>query len=164
MPPETTESLLEFAVAGEKTAAEFYEGLAGKFRHEAHIFKFWKTMAADERQHVKILENIRSSLTSAQRTEPADQSVVETAVENSRVQIKDVLSMVRNLNDAYVLAHLWENSEINRVFEFLVKKFLPFSDDGRIVRLQIINHTNRLAMFSQAFGEAEVRKEIRALD
>ncbi len=164
MPSESTAVLFELAIAGEKAAAEFYDGLAGKFRHNPDVFGFWNTMAADERQHIRILENIRKSLTSAQLAAPADESIFQTAVENSQVQIKDVLGMVRNLNDAYIIAHLWENSEINKVFEFIVRKFLPFADDGRNVRLQIINHTNRLMMFSQAFGEAEIRKEIRAAD
>jgi Rubrerythrin len=164
MPSETTALLFDLAIAGEKASAEFYDGLAGKFRHNPEVCAFWKTMAADERQHVRILGNIHKSLTSAQLAVPADQPVIQSAIENSRVQIRDVLGMVRNLNDAYILAHLWENSEINGVFEFIVRKFIPFADDGRNVRLQIINHTNRLMMFSQAFGEAEVRKEIMAVD
>ncbi len=156
----TASSLFEFAIIGERAAEDFYNGLAGKFGHEAAVSAFWKTMASDEREHVRILENIRKTLTPAQLAAPADPFIFQTAAENARVRIGDVLGLVRNLNDAYVLAHLWENSEVNRVFEFLVMKFIPFADDGRFVRLQVINHKNRLVMFSQAFGEAEVRKNI----
>ncbi len=159
----TVSSLFELAIKGEQAAEGFYDGLAEKFAHEAAVSDFWKTMAADEREHRKILENIHNTLTHAQLASRADPDFVQTAMENSRVRITDVLGMVRNLNDAYILAHLWENSEVSRVFEFLVMKFIVFADDGRLIRLQVINHRNRLTMFSQAFGEAEARKNIAAI-
>jgi hypothetical protein len=158
--PGTASSLFELAMAGERAAEGFYDGIAVKFGHEAAVSSFWKTMASDEREHIRILENIRKTLTQAQLSAPADPFIFQTAAENARVQIKDVLGMVRNLNDACVLAHLWENSDVNRVFEFLVTQFIPFADDGRLIRLQVMNHRNRLVLFSQAFGEAEVRKKI----
>jgi hypothetical protein len=159
----TTAVLFELAITGEQAAEDFYDGLAEKFGHETAVSDFWKAMASDEKQHIRTLENIRKTLTPAQLAAPADEFILRTAAENARVRIEDVLGMVRNLNDAYILAHLWENSEVNRIFEFLVTKFIPVADDGRLIRLQVINHKKRLVMFSQAFGEAEGRSSITTM-
>jgi hypothetical protein len=159
-----TESLFDLAELGEIASRDFYEGLAEKFRHMPTISEFWGTMAADERKHMKVLSDLRATLTPSQLSAQSEYDVLEAARENSRVRVTDVLAMVRDLNDAYVLAQLWENSEINRVFEFLVKKYLRGSDEGRLVRLDVIAHRNRLVLFKEAFGEVEKRKSIGVSD
>jgi hypothetical protein len=121
-------------------------------------------LAADEKEHVKMLEDLRRSLTAAQLSAPAEHDIFQVALENSKIQIKDVLSMVKNLNDAYLLAQLWENSEIYRVFEFLTTKFIPNAADGRFVRLHAMTHKRKLETFLLAFGDVEARKSITATD
>jgi hypothetical protein len=164
MASETTALLFELAIISETCAQNFYEGLANKFSREINIPEFWKNMAQDEMEHRKMLEALQRSLTAPQLSAPAEQDILQIALENSRVKIDDVLSMVNNLNDAYMLAQLWENSEIYRVFEFLISKFMPGESDGRFIRLHLITHKKKLETFLHAFGDDENRKSIIAAD
>jgi rubrerythrin len=164
MVSQTVALLFELAIIAETSSRDFYDGLAKKFWHERNISQFWKNMAADETEHVKMIEGLRKSLTSAQLSAPAEHDITQVALENSKVQVSDVLNMVKNLNDAYVLAQLWENSEIYRVFEFLTATYTPSDTDGRFVRLHLSTHKRKLELFSEAFGEVEARKSISAMD
>jgi hypothetical protein len=164
MDAETTAGLFELAIMGETATREFYEGLAKKFSHEANIAKFWNSMAADEIADIKMLQDLKKSLTPPQLSAAVDREIFEMAFENSKIRIVDVLAMVKNLNDAYVLAQLWENSEIYRVFEFITAKFIQGSADGRFVRIHLMSHRKKLETFLLAFGDPEERKNIRALD
>jgi hypothetical protein len=164
MTSQTVSILFDLAVVAETSSRDFYGGLAKKFSHESNISKFWANMATDEAEHIKMVEGLRKSLTSAELSAPAEQDILQVALENSKVRISDVLNMVKNLNDAFVLAQLWENSEIYRVFEFLTAKYMPGDSDGRFVRLHLATHRKKLELFSYAFGEVEARKSISAID
>jgi hypothetical protein len=164
MTAETVSLLIERAIFCETLSRDFYQGLAKKFYHETNISGFWKNMAEDEIEHIKILEDLRGLLTPLQLSVPVEHEIFQIALENSRVQINDLLNMVKNLNDAYILAQLWENSEIYRVFEFLTETLLPNEVDGRFIRLHIITHKKKLVTFTYAFGDADVRKNIRGID
>ena len=164
MTAETILLLFEQAIICETLTKDFYQGLAKKFYHEKNISAFWKNMAEDEIEHIKILSELQGFLTPVQQSTPVEHEMFHIALENSKVQISDVLNMVKNLNDAYMLAQLWENSEIYRVFEFLTEKFIPRNADGRFIQLQILTHKKKLVTFSYAFGDAEVRKNIRTMD
>ncbi len=164
MVSKTVALLFELAVIAETSSRDFYDGLAKKFWRESNIAKFWENMAADEAEHIEMIEGLRKSLTVAQLSSPAEQDILEVALENSKVQVVDVLNMVKNLNDAYVLARLWENSEIYKVFEFLTGKYMPGNADGRLVRLHLSTHRRKLELFSDAFGDVEARKRIRVMD
>jgi len=164
MVSETAASLFDLAIIGETAARDFYQGLANKFCREKNISDFWKNLATDEMEHAKILEDLRKSLTPAQLAAPAEREILQVALENAKIQIKDVLDLVKNLNDAYVLAQLWENSEIYRVFEFLAAKYIVSGAGERMVRLHVTTHRKKLETFLLAFGEVETRKNIRAID
>lgn len=161
---ETTTLLFELAISGEASSRDFYDGLAKKFRSEKNISAFWQNMAADETIHIETLEGLREYLTPDKLSAPADEAIFEIALENSKIHTSDVLNMVKNLNDAYVLAILWENSEINRVFEFLIDQYMPTGADGRFIHIQLMNHKKKLQTFEYAFGEAETRKVIGIAD
>lgn len=162
MASKTVALLFELAIIAETSSRDFYDGLAKKFLHEINISKFWGNMAADESEHIQMIEGLRKSLTSAELTNPAEHDILGVALENSKVQISDVLDMVKNLNDAFVLAQLWENSEIYRVFEFLIDKYMPSDAGERLVRVHLTTHKRKLVLFSQAFGDVEARKSISA--
>jgi len=164
MATESVLLLFEHAIICETLTRDFYQGLAKKFCREQNIAGFWKNMAEDEMEHIKILEELMGLLTPVQQSAPVDHEMFQVALENSKIQISDVLNMVKDLNDAYILAQLWENSEIYRVFEYLTEKFIPSNADGRFIQLHIIAHKKKLVTFSYAFGDAELRKNIRAMD
>lgn len=164
MVSQTVALLFELAIIAETSSRDFYDGLAKKFLHEINISKFWKNMALDETEHIEMMKGLRKSLTLAELSVPAEHDILQVALENSKVQINDVLNMVKNLNDAFVLAQLWENSEIYRVFEFLTAKYMPSDADGRFIRLHLTTHKKKLELFAQAFGEVEARKSISAMD
>lgn len=161
---ETTTLLLELAIIGEASSRDFYEGLAKKFCREKNISAFWQNMAEDETRHIETLEGLRHYLSPDKLSAPAEQDIFQTALENSKIHTSDVLNMVKNLNDAYVLAMLWENSEINRVFECLINQYMPTGADGRSIRLHLMTHKKKLQAFLYAFGEAETRKNIGTAD
>ncbi len=164
MATETIASIFELAIIAETASRDFYEGLAKKFLHEEKLSKFWENMAADEAEHIDMIEDLQKSLTHAQLSAPAEQDILQVALENSTVHVGDVLNMVKNLNDAYVLAQLWENSEIYRVFDFLTAKYMPRDADGRLVRLHLSTHKRKLELFAEAFGDDEERKRIGVME
>jgi hypothetical protein len=164
MAAETISLLFEQAIICETLTRDFYQGLAKKFSHEKNISEFWTNMAEDEIEHIKILRDLQDFLTPLQQSTPVEHEMFQIALENSKIQVSDVLNMVKNLNDAYILAQLWESSEIYWVFEFLTEKFIPRTADGRFIRLHIITHKKKLVTFLYAFGDAEVRKNISTLD
>jgi len=160
---ETIASLLDLSIQGENCSRMFYEGLADRFIHEKNISDFWRNMAEDEADHIKMLDNLRKSLSNDQLNAGIDKDIFQAALENSKVNINDVLDMVKNLNDAYILATLWENSEIYRVFEYLVTNCIPLmrnGADGRFARLHMSTHRKKLEAFACAFGDASLRKGI----
>ena len=163
-PEETTSRLFELAISSETDARDFYEGLAAKFPHETSISKFWNSMAADETEDIRMLQDLQKSLTQSDLSGAVDHDIFEAASENSKIRITDILAMVKNLNDACVLAQLWENSEICRVFEFIISTFIQGAADARFVRIHLMSHRKKLETFLRAFGDVEERKKIRSQD
>jgi hypothetical protein len=161
---ETTASLFDLAIIGETSSRDFYEGLSKKFSHDKNISAFWQNMSADEAVQIETLEGLRRYMSPDKLSSPADKDIFQIALENSKIQTGDVLNMVKNLNDAYVIAMLWENSEINRVFEFLITQYMPAGADGRFSQIQLMTHKKKLQTFEYAFGEAEMRKSISTED
>ena len=144
---ETIEQLFELSMAAEKTAGDFYAGLARKFSHLPEVSEFWKEMARDEERHIMGLEAIRDSLTSGQLFVPADQAVLGAVKNALKFSVKEMLASVRNLDDAYELAHDLENSEVNTVFEFLSTEFRPSRERKEFVRSQVKGHIIKLLSF-----------------
>src|ERR1700687_1767380 len=100
----TTTLLFELAIMGKASSRDFCVGLASKFGLEKNIPAFWQNMAADETIHIETLEGLRDYLSPDKLSAPAEENIFEIALENSKIQTSDVLNMVKNLNDAYVLA------------------------------------------------------------
>ena len=159
---DTIERLFELSIAAEKTAGDFYAGLAQKFFHLPEVSEFWKGMAGDEEQHMRRLEAIRDSLTSSQLFVPADRAVLDAVKNAVKFSVTEMLASVRNLDDAYELAHDLENSEVNTVFELLSTEFRPSRERKEFVRSQVKGHIIKLSNFFHAFGDDERRKSVAA--
>lgn len=167
MTERTVSSLIDLAIAGEKCSQIFYDGLARKFSHMKNISAFWLNLADDEREHIRMLENLKQSLGRGLLNSEADHVIFQIALENSKVNINDILNTVGNLNDAYMLAQLWENSEVCRVFEYLFSQFVPVITNGadsRFALLHLATHRKKMEAFSYSFGTDEVRNEIVACE
>jgi len=152
--------LFKLAIGTEKTAEEFYSGLAEKFSHLPEISTFWLTLADDEKHHAQELEKIQDSLSPSQLSTPADPLTLQKAKQNRHISVLSLLNSVKNLNDAYEIAHQLEYSEVNVVFGFLMTRFISSEQQKEFVGSEIKVHQARLLEFFQTFGGAEWRKGI----
>jgi hypothetical protein len=158
----TLEMLFELAMQAEKTAEEFYAGLAEKFRHLPEVAAFWLTFSKEEEGHALELEKIRGALSPDQLATLADPAVFLKATKNRNTSALTLLNSVRNLHEAYELAHELESGEVNAVYGFLMSRFIASDWRRQFVLSEIKVHQARIMQFSSTFGGVEWRKGILA--
>ena len=73
---------------------------------------------------------------------------------------RERLADVFTLNDAYETAHELETSEINTVFTFIMKKFLPWEKRKEFLNAEFKEHQDKLIAFNKNFGDAGWRQGI----
>jgi len=159
---DTVEELFRLARAAETEVRIFYRGLRGLFAHDPAAADFWNRMYEDETAHCRELLLIHSALPSAVRRSPADPVIVEKARRNLKLPIRQDFRSIRNLDDAYTIAHDLENSEVMTVFTFIREKYIPLVR-RRLFTLSVLeDHLGRIMDFSRRFGDATERRMIRA--
>jgi hypothetical protein len=158
----TLSGLFERAIAAENAARDFYLGLARKFSSQPVIVAFWKSMAEDEEEHARILERSRKSIGQSRLDAAIDISMVKRADTLSNLSVLRMLKSVHNLDDAYLLAHELEASDVNTIFNFLKLKLVPDGEKTNLSAGTIDNHLRKLVDFQKTFGEAELRRRIIA--
>lgn len=120
-------------------------------------------MEKDERAHIRVLTKMRSSVPAERLLAPARPDVIKKAKEVLAVAVAARVACVENLDDAYELAHDLENSELNVVFEFLVKEFAPAEQARKFALSGIQRHLRRLSDFRVRQGNRAQRRTIRAI-
>lgn len=158
----TFAELFILAIRAEKTTELVYNGLARKFSEFAEISTFWGKMATDESEHARYIQNIRDSLTPTQLKSNADLDVLCKAREALKYSANDLLRTVRTFDDAYNLAHIIENSEINFVFSFLKNKFANPTKVACFISAELEDHLGRLMDFGEKYKDKVFRKSILA--
>jgi len=156
----TLSQLFDCGIAAENTARDFYLGLVQKFSSQPVVSAFWKTMSEDEEEHTRILEKTRNSLSGSKLDVFVDTSMAKKAQALCKLSISEMLDSIHNLNDAYLLAHDLEYSEVNTLFNFLKLKFIPRDEKDKLSPDLIDRHLRRLVDFQKTFGDAERRKGI----
>jgi rubrerythrin len=157
--------LFELAIAAERTNEELFFGLAAKFAHYQPVADFWVEYAQDEAIHAQSLEQIRDALSPEQLSAPADPYQLENAYKALRLQVKDALTGIDDLEEAYQLAHEMEHAETNAVFEFLISNFSADQQTQSFLRSQLGEHIAKLIDgFPAPFKRTARRREIRALE
>ena len=152
--------MFELAIRIEKSQQALYHKLSEMFSHLSDVSDFWKGMEKDEMYHAKTLEKIRGSLHPYQLLTPADPSILRKIKEVLNTPLKERMNSIKTLNDAYDLSHEIENSELNMIFEFLVKEFESSEETKKFALEEIDYHLDKLMKFPQTFGDIDWRKSI----
>lgn len=164
MPNEATVAeLFDLAIAAEKAAEALYRGLEAKFAHHQEVADFWGKYAAEEAGHAKWLERLRDTSGPGQLSALADPHILKDARKVLQFSVENRLREIKNLEDAYQLAHELESSETNAIFEFLITNFASDEETQSFLRSQLKEHIAMLTVgFPTQFQSAVRRREIRA--
>jgi len=157
---ETYYTLFDLALSGENKGCDFFNALSATCDGYPEIAAFWKKMAADESDHISLLEELRASLTAEQLSLPTDPSMLWKARKVQQFSVKDTLEKIKTLDDAYERAHELESSEINTVYTFIMEALVSAEQRRSFLKAEIKNHQNKLVLFSETFGDARWRKNI----
>lgn len=158
----TVEELFRLARAAETEVRVFYRGLRALFAHDPAAASFWNRMYEDETEHCRELLLIHRSLLPALRRSPADPEIIKKARRNLTLPIRDDYRAIRNLDDAYSVAHNLENSEVMTVFSFIREKYVPLVRRRAFTLSVLEDHLERIMDFPQRFGDASARRMIPA--
>ena len=157
----TVASLFNRAINIEYTICNLYHKLSKLFSHVSKISTFWEQLIDDEKTHAKTLKEILNSLTDEQLTAPPNKQIWEHANKIETSLKKDIIGEIKNLDDAYELAHELEHSEINSIFKFLTMDLIHSDKRKRMISSEIRNHQQKLSHFSKNFGDKTWREEIK---
>lgn len=156
----TLSKLFECGIAAENAARDFYLELIRKFSSRPVVGAFWKLMVEDEEEHARILKKSRDCVPPDKLGDIVDAAMAEKAKAIYRLSVSEMLDSIHNLNDAYMLAHDLEYSEVNTLFNFLKLKLIPRDEKEKLSPDLIDRHLRRLVDFEKTFGDAEMRKGI----
>jgi rubrerythrin len=157
---DTIEEIFERAIQVECKAADIYEEFSQLFSHIPKISAFWRGLAEDEMQHANTLQDVRKSLTSEQLLSTCDKEMSEEVARIQRMLSDDITASIKNLDDAYELAHKLEFSEFNAIFKFLAIEFVRSEELEQFVVSGIMQHQQKLIDFNRNFGDTDWRKGV----
>lgn len=161
---ETVADLFELAIWSEEVSAQLYHGFEAKFAGQPDVARFWARYAAEEAGHAQWLKDCRRTSSPEQLAAPANAEILQAAHWIRRFSLEKALAQVRNLQDAYELAHDLEHSETNLVFEFLIANYAG-PKGLAFLRTQLSQHVDRLTNeFPARFGSPSLRKTVKALE
>ncbi len=160
---QTVDDLFKRAIEIERKASDIYKELANLFSHIPKVTAFWNDLFKDEIDHMQTLQNIYKSLKQEQLLSISDEKIWDDVIKIENILNKDLIGAIKNLDDAYELAHELEFSEVNAIFQFLAKKFVPFEERSKFVVSHIKDHQQKLLDFSHNFGDRAWRINISIL-
>lgn len=159
---QTMENLFNLAFEIEKKLVDFYCRLRNMFSHMPRVEDFWLGLRDDEIDHITKLQEIRGILKPKQLSAPADEYILKKAEHVLEILSSDRWKSIGDLNEAYELAHEWENFEANQVFLFLTVKCIPDKERRKLVEVVIEDHLEKLIGFPDKFGDVKSRELIKA--
>ena len=157
---DTVKDLLLLAMSAEESAQAFYAELSRMFRHMPDVSARWKEMMNDEVQHKNSLEKIFAELSEEELCAPAPDIIQKLRATLCNISLKDKLSSVKTLDDAYEIAFWLEHSEVNIAFKVMWSRPITatsFQNNDLVVDM-ISKHVAKL----NGFGNKEWRQEIKA--
>lgn len=159
--PSTDIELIELAIEWEESARDFYSKVADALTAtHPDMANFWKQMAIDESSHASIL---RASLAGMllQDTSTELSSGTREIVANVRHQLKVAAARpIESLDDAYEIAHMLENSEINSVFHIYGIDTIDDESRASLLSEQMDSHVGRLEAYGGRFSK-ETRTSVK---
>ncbi len=159
---ESTAALFSLAVTAECKGRDFYAELWRRFEDVPAVAEFWKELRDDEVEHAQTLEGVCDSLAPEQLSEPVDRAMLTRLRTTVGLLSEARRQSIRTLDDAYELAHEFENSEINAVFVFLTNRFVGSTTRKTFYVSEIEHHQGKLVHFTERFGGPEWRRSIPA--
>jgi len=136
--------LFDRAIELENIAKHVYLEIARKFSDSSEIYKLWNRLADDEETHAKELRKVKNLLNPEQLMMIAEPEIVKKVEEVEKIKVKSKVDNVSTLIEAYELAHDFENSEINKIFEFLTTNSIPGEKRKEFVISEIKYHLEHL--------------------
>ncbi|MCX5799773.1 MAG: hypothetical protein NTX17_00035 [Candidatus Eisenbacteria bacterium] len=161
--PDSEQTMAEVfsrAIEIEKKAADIFTELSSLFSHIPNISAFWKGMAADEVVHMDTLQDIRGTLTQEQLSLPPEKQILKDICKVEDLLKGDLIGPIRNLDDAYELAHEMEYSEVNAIFRSLATGIVPSEKLVEFVSAEMEQHLKKIIDFTQNFGDRAWRRQI----
>lgn len=159
---DTIEAILERAIGFEYKSSDIYKEFSKLFSHIQEISSFWQKMAEDEIQHAYALQNILKSLTGEQLLSPCNKEMLMKVDITQRMLTEVSIASIKNLDDAYELAHELEFSEVNTIFKLMTAEFIHSQERIQFIVSEITKHQQKLVDFTRNFGDRGWRKEIIA--
>ena len=159
-PHHTLGELFEQALGMEQKAAEVYGELTKLFSHVPEISHFWAELSMDEIQHKRLLEETYKSLADEQLSSRLERSIWRSVVAVQDYLDKDLIGPIKNLDDAYEIAHQLEFYEINTIFKFLANEVVPNNDRRGLLLSTLQEHQDKLMNFNENFGDRAWRRGI----
>ena len=147
---QTMDQLFDKAIAFEKRAAETYVELARLFSHYPEVSAVWNHMRDDELLHADVLQNLRTELSHEYLSSVVEEAIWEKVISVNQLLSGDLIGPIKNVGDAYELAHQLEASEVNAIFEFLIET-MPNRERKRFVVSMITEHLERLYSLDRKF-------------
>ncbi|MGB9777205.1 MAG: hypothetical protein ACPL7C_11810 [Anaerolineae bacterium] len=157
MDSQSVDDLIALLLHAETAVQTLYLRLVEAFAHEPKAAEVWWKMGADEAAHIRLLEQIRDSLSPERLQDPADPLWLEQAKSAARFSPERAMARIQTLEDAYQEAHAIENSELNAVFEFVMTEYFPRPLKVEFIHNMLREHVDRL----QDLRTTEWRRSIR---
>jgi len=152
--------LIDAAISSEVAARKVYLGFTHKFFSRPDVADFWQSMADDEGDHARILSDLHIHIFEEDLRMPIDARLAEQARELNKLDVRQLVNSIQNLDEAYEIAYKLESSEVNTLFNFLTIRCLPIEESYEIISATMDRHLLRLARFTRTFGDAEQCRHI----
>lgn len=150
----------EQALEIEQKSADIYAELSKLFSHVPEVSVFWYALAKEEEQHCDTLREIYNSLTNEQLFSFLNKDIMQKLNEIQNILNQDLISPIKNLNDAYELAHQLEYFEVDAVFKFIANKFITPEERKNFILSEINAHQQKLMVFREIIGDVEARRRV----
>ena len=157
---DTIEAIFERAIGFEYKASDIFKEFSKLFSYAQEISSFWQELAEDEIEHADTLQNICKSLTSEQLLSSCDEEMSMKVDMTQRMLAKVSIASIKNLDDAYDLAHELEFSEVNAIFKLMAATFIHSQERKQFIISEIGKHQQKLVDFTRNFGDRDWRKKI----
>ncbi len=158
------DDLIDLSYRAEREAMRFYEGLAVKFRHLPEIAEFWRGLAADEEEHIEIVDEIRTQIPEDDLHRLVDAGLAARATQFLSFSAPEVLKDIHTLEDAYRFAVNLEYSELNKLLSMLVDDTVAEEAERLRINEMVRGHQGKFKKFAALFGDSVWRRGIEAVE
>lgn len=116
----TLGELFDRAISCVTSARTAYLEFSRKFSRSRKVATLWRRMSNEEDIQQLMIYRAMRSLPRKDLEEPADPKLIGRLILAEKVMSKIDINNIHNMKEAYALAHDFEYSEINNVFEYLI--------------------------------------------